>query len=139
MSALRATNARARRSVKKRIEQSKFHEDLHTTEIEATETVDIDPLNDQQSELFDLVDKTDKNDQNIKPKEGEYWVVKNGNQSLFALIASENPLGVQYFVPSVKGGSHTLNTTVFDVLPEDLDKKISPPEKKYQGRSRLFY
>ena len=86
-------------------------------------------------QLFDL----DINEaQEIKPKMGEYWSVKN-NQNLFVVIETENPLSVKYFQPSVKGQHHILNDTVYETLVEDLGIKIPAPKVKNSGRFRQFY
>ena len=54
------------------------------------------------------------------------------------IIADENPLSVQYFQPTIKGKKHSLNSTIYRILNEDLDKKIDAPEIERNGR-RLFY
>ena len=67
-----------------------------------------------------------------------HWKIRNGNNSLFALIASENPLTVQYFELSVKGEYYILNDTIFDEYVENLDQKIDKPEIIRKGK-RVFY
>ena len=125
VSQLKVTVEKARRSLKRRIEyntQTKNQADSQISEPEIPQ-------------LFDLeIDET----QEIMPKLGEYWSVKN-SQDLFVVIETENPLSVKYFQPSVKGEFHRLNDTVYEILAEDLGKKISPPKIKNSGKFRQFY
>ena len=69
---------------------------------------------------------------------GEYWKIKNGAVFLFAIIASDDPLSVKYFEPTIKGGLHCLNDMIFDVFSEDLQEKIELPEVIQKGR-RTYY
>ena len=58
-----------------------------------------------------------------------YGFDKNRNkQFLYSIIASENPLSVQYFEPRVKGKCHSLNKNIFPVFPQDMGEKVSPPK-----------
>ena len=70
---------------------------------------------------------------------GEYWKIKNGSNSLYAIITAENPWCVKYFEPSVKGKFQVLSDTVFDVFRKDLYDKVPTPELKRQGISRMYY
>ena len=70
---------------------------------------------------------------------GQYWKVKNGTHSLYAVISSKEPIEVQYFEPTVQGNFHSLNETEFEVFLEDLDEKIEPPKILRKGRTRTFY
>ena len=64
---------------------------------------------------------------------------KSPGQLTFVDIETEHPLSVKYFQPSVKGEYHRLNDTVYEILPEDLGKKISAPKIKNSGKFRQFY
>ena len=88
--------------------------------------------------LFDMNYQSNKND-NIKPRVGEFWKIRNGSDFLFSIIASENPLAVQYFEPMREKNVHSLNATVFDVYEEDLHEKIEPPKVIHKGSHRKFY
>ena len=55
------------------------------------------------------------------------------------MIAAENPLGVKYFTPSIRGGLHSLNEIKYEVFFEDLDQKVDPPKQIRRGKSRVFY
>ena len=72
------------------------------------------------------------------PKEGEYWKIKHGQNSLFAVIAKEMPLKVKYFEPSCKGSFQILNEKEYDVFIQDLDRKVDDPDTIRKGR-RVFY
>ena len=125
VSQLKVTVEKARRSLKRRIEyntQTKNQADSQISEPEIPQLFDLD---------------IDEN-QEIKPKLGEHWSVKN-SQDLFVVIETENPLSVKYFQPSVKGEFHRLNDTVYEILAEDLGKKISAPKIKNSGKFRQFY
>ena len=58
------------------------------------------------------------------PKEGEYWKIKHGQNSLFAVIAKEMPLKVKYFEPSCKGSFQILNEKEYD-MPHGPLKEIT--------------
>ena len=63
-----------------------------------------------------------------------YEFDKNGNtQFPYSIIASENPLSVQYFEPTVKGKCHSLNEDIFPVFPQDMREKVSPPKTVKKG------
>ena len=71
------------------------------------------------------------------PKAGEHWKVSNGNDHLFALVTSQDPLEVQYFQPSTKG-NYSLNDTVFLASIEDFEQKIEAPKEVSKGRRKYF-
>ena len=125
VSQLKVTVEKARRSLKRRIDYNTKAKNQADSQISEPEI----------PQLFDL--DIDEN-QEIKPKLGEHWSVKN-SQDLFVVIETENPLSVKYFQPSVKGEFHRLNDTVYEILAEDLGKKISPPKIKNSGKFRQFY
>ena len=87
--------------------------------------------------MFDFDDEDDE--QESKPNLGEFWKVRNGTQSLYAIISNENPLVVKYFTPTVKGNYYFLDEKPFDVCFEDLDQKIDPPKIIPKGKRRKFY
>ena len=123
--------------IKKRIERelSKKSDDT-TNENEAgsnaTELEDELVQNDLLFDLEDSVNSTEKN-----PKLGEHWLVKNGGNSLFAIIVDENPLGVKYFQSTIRG-NFRLDDKVYDVFIDDLERQIEKPEVK-AGKTRTFY
>ena len=101
---------------------------------EAGPSVEIE--NDEPISLFDIEDDFENE---LKPKIGEYWKVKNGAHFLYAKISKENPLEVMYFSPSVKGSFFSLNDTPYSACREDLHEKIDPPDVIQKGRHRKFY
>ena len=68
--------------------------------------------------------------QNIFPDIGHYWEVSNGNQSLYAIIVEKNPVMVRFFEPT---------NNPFEVLAEDLVRKVNEPQLIPVGRSRMNY
>ena len=129
VSQFKVTVDKARRSLKRRIDydnQLQIQNPVQTME------------NSQEDEIPQFFDLEVNEASEIKPKVGEHWSVKNC-QNLYVIIETENPISVKYFQPSVKGEYHRLNDTVYEILTEDLGKKISAPKIKNLGKFRQFY
>ena len=133
MSQLKFTEENARRSLKKRIRDAKSHQNDEPKDSEGME--DENEQNDYQ-QLFDISTE-EKMLEKEPPKAGEYWKVSNGNDHLFALVTSQDPLEVQYFQPSMKG-NYCLNETVFYASVDDFDQKIEAPKEISKGRRKYF-
>lgn len=130
VSQFKVTIDKARRSLKRRIVYDKNQADIQISENEETEETEA-----EMPQLFDLdVEEFEE----IKPNIGEYWSIKN-SQSLYVIIETSSPLTVKYFQPSVKGEYHKLNDTIYEILIEDLGKKVLAPKVKNSGRFRQFY
>ena len=65
--------------------------------------------------------------------------IRNGNDSLYALIIEKDPLIVQLFEPTVRSGVYRLNDLKFELLTEDFVWKMEEPELIPVGRSRGNY
>ena len=127
VSQFKVTVEKARRSLKRRIDYTIKAKRQANTEIPEIEEPEV-------PQLFDI----DMNEfQEIKPKMGEYWSVKD-SQNLFVVIETETPLSVKYFQPSVKE-YHRLNDAVYEILVEDLGNKVSAPKIKSMGKFRQFF
>ena len=85
---------------------------------------EVSATDDGMEPLFDLNLPT-KDENDINPQEGEYWKVKVGKNILFAFIVSENPLGVKYFEPTIKGGYYRLSDAIFDVVSTQVHVECS--------------
>ena len=155
LSQFKATKEKARRSVLRRIADSKRREiqnqvpsdvennatpQLLDFDADGNETPQFDvEIGNENNLVLSEEEESDREENN--PEIGEYWSVKN-EQNLFVIIENSNPLKVKYFKPTVpttvKGGKHRLDDYVYDVLVEDLDEKISAPKVQI-GRTRNFY
>ena len=130
MSMIKVTQANARRSLKKRIQYAKNHQNDENHQNGDTHQ------NDDNEQLFDMSEE-EKMFEKEPPKAGEHWKVSNGNDHLFALVTSQDPLEVQYFQPSTKG-NYSLNDTVFLASIEDFEQKIEAPKEVSKGRRKYF-
>lgn len=134
MSKLRNIHQELRKNVKNRISNELRKPPVINTEDNSTGNI-IDELEQDNDDAQDF----DENSEFIEkePKLGEYWLIKHGNNSLYAIIAEENPIGVKYF-ESMKGVYHRLIDKMYDVYMGDLCEKVAPPEP-IVGKTRTFY
>ena len=75
--------------------------------------------------------------ENIDPKVGKYWIMQNGDERLYAVVAEDNPISVQYFV--LKSGSYRLCDERFEATMDDFISKVRDPDIIPVGRNRLYY
>ena len=148
MNQLKVVNKNARRILKHRIDRAnKLKEQQNTTtsandDQNQDDTIIGDEYFEPISDMSVLNNENEADDTDlgtIKPQRGQYWKIKNGNHRIFAVIAEEDPLGVQYFHSSVKGNYHCLNSTIYEVLIEDLDVQVPPPTTVPNKGKRQFY
>ena len=135
VSELKATHQKARRQLKRRIDQYLKKQQTAVT-AETSET--------SESENFDtfetLFDDNDATESEVKPKKDEFWKIRNGRSGnfLYTLIVGENPLEVKYFEPTVKGKHHCLNEAIFDAFIDDLEEKVEPPKVIKKGKREYY-
>ena len=74
-----------------------------------------------------------------KPEIGQYWEISNGNDSLNALIIEKDFYIVQLFDPTTRNDVYKLNDIKFDMLPEDVFRKLEEPRLIPAKKSSELY
>ena len=74
-----------------------------------------------------------------KPEIGQYWEISNGNDSLNALIIEKDFYIVQLFDPTARNDVYKLNDIKFEMLPEDVFRKLEEPRLIPAKKSSELY
>ena len=139
LSQFRATYQKARRSLKKRIEvKSPENKPRNPQEFERrrnTGNRDFQTVITPDEELSTWNGLPDTEG----PDVNQYWEVSNGKDSLYVYIVEKNPFMVQFFELNARGDSYRLNDLKFEVLIEDLVRKVDEPQMIPVGKSRVNY
>ena len=109
--------------------------DSHIVEISTDDVETVTPTDLLSDETISI-----NIENNVKPDINQYWEISNGKDSLYAYVVETDPFMVQFFQPNTsRSDAYRLNDVKFEVLPEDLVRKVKYPQLVAAGRSRVNY
>ena len=129
-------------------EQDLENDDESRDEMNNIEIDEVDEIDE-----IDEVDEVDEVDE-IDPTNGEFWLVRNGKENLYALVDEDDKVDHDDKIedPSVdslveiavkffrkKKNYHIIDDTSFTISKDDFIRRVSEPNIIPVGRNRLYY